>query len=59
MGTSLRLVLGFVCVPASMLVMIVFMSVYDCGVLDCDDCVLVKKNKKAETLVIARDLSDI
>ena len=42
-----------------MLVMIVFMIVYECGVLDCDDCVLVKKNKKAETLVIARDLSDI
>jgi hypothetical protein len=35
------------------------MIVYECGVLDCDDCVLVKKNKKAETPVIAGDLGII
>jgi len=39
--------------------MIVVLIVNECGVLDCDDCVLVKRKKNAKTPVIDRDLSDI
>ena len=41
MGTSLRLVLGFVCVLASMLVMSVLIVTASMIVYACDDCVHV------------------
>ena len=59
MGMSLLLVLGSVCVLASMLVNDCDMSVASLIVNDCDECVDCEEKKNAKNPVIDRDLGDI